>query len=148
MNLSCPIHAVPKPAHTPETDAEVRTVHHIDNSWETEEVYVSFARKLERERDRLKEQVKRIDKAHSELTEICHNIIQKRDKYHGERDQAREQVKALLAQLKGVLDQVDYTAGYCSQTQMIGAVLPALVIKNVRAAIKFAEANPSFGGIP
>ena len=35
-----------------------------------------------------------------------------------------------------LLDQVDYTAGNCSLTEMVGACLPREVINLVRAALK------------
>lgn len=43
--------------------------------------------------------------------------------------------------LKLLLDQVDYTRGACSLTEMVGAVLPKEVIEQCRKAIKDEE-NP------
>ena len=38
--------------------------------------------------------------------------------------------------LQLLLDQVDYTAGACSVTEMVGAVLPLEVIQRCKAALK------------
>lgn len=42
----------------------------------------------------------------------------------------------LRAALLTVLDQVDYTKGACSLTEMVGACLPVEVIKLARAALE------------
>lgn len=51
--------------------------------------------------------------------------------------------KALIEDLEAVLllllDSVDYTAGACGPTEMIGAVLPTVVIDRARAAINKAR---------
>jgi hypothetical protein len=39
-----------------------------------------------------------------------------------------------------VLDQVDYTAGACSLTEMVGAVLPKEVIQKAREALHVEQA--------
>ena len=45
-------------------------------------------------------------------------------------------VKLTVAEaLRLVLDQVDYTAGACSVTEMVGACLPVKVIEIARAAL-------------
>lgn len=41
--------------------------------------------------------------------------------------------------LQLVLDQVDYTSGACSVTEMVGAVLPKEVIAKAREAIAAAD---------
>lgn len=45
----------------------------------------------------------------------------------------------LIAALKLLLDQVDYTVGACRLTDMVGACLDHKVIKRVRAVIAKAE---------
>lgn len=44
-----------------------------------------------------------------------------------------EQLRVALAT---VLDQVDYTAGACALTEMVGACLPVEVIKLARSALE------------
>lgn len=41
-----------------------------------------------------------------------------------------------------LLDQVDYTAGACALTELVGAVLDASVIETCRAALARAAAEP------
>lgn len=41
----------------------------------------------------------------------------------------------LRACLQALLDAVDYTAGNCSPTEMVGAVLPKVLILNARLAL-------------
>lgn len=48
----------------------------------------------------------------------------------GERERAR-----LRAALLTALDHVDYTAGGCSTTEMVGAVLPTEVLQQARAVL-------------
>jgi hypothetical protein len=48
-------------------------------------------------------------------------------------------VAELVAALHLILDSVDYTAGACGLTEMVGAVLPTVVIERARAAIAKAE---------
>jgi hypothetical protein len=50
----------------------------------------------------------------------------------------REQRDALVAALRVVLDQVDYTRGACVVTEMVGACLREKVIKLAHAAIENA----------
>lgn len=38
--------------------------------------------------------------------------------------------------LQTLLDQVDYTRGACRVTEMVGAVLPKVVIENARASLE------------
>ena len=45
----------------------------------------------------------------------------------------------LRAALATVLDQVDYTAGACALTEMVGACLPVEVIKMAREALATTE---------
>lgn len=47
----------------------------------------------------------------------------------------RAEYDALRQWLGVVLDQVDYTSGACTVTEMVGAVLDKDVIKNARAAL-------------
>jgi hypothetical protein len=42
----------------------------------------------------------------------------------------------LRAALQAVLDAVDYTEGACSVTEMVGAVLPKVVIEMAHKALK------------
>jgi hypothetical protein len=44
----------------------------------------------------------------------------------------------ILQALRVLLDQVDYTSGACTMTEMVGAVLPREVLAKARAAIKRA----------
>lgn len=46
----------------------------------------------------------------------------------------RELANVLASALRLVLDQVDYTAGACSVTEMVGACLPASVLAIAHAA--------------
>lgn len=48
--------------------------------------------------------------------------------------EAKEQ--QLRAALLALLDAVDYTTGACSMTELVGAVLPAVLIANARKALK------------
>ena len=48
---------------------------------------------------------------------------------------AQIEVTELRASLGVLLDQVDYTAGACSLTSMVGAALPKEVIDKARAAL-------------
>lgn len=41
----------------------------------------------------------------------------------------------LRACLQAILDAVDYTAGNCNQTEMVGAVLPKILILNARLVL-------------
>ena len=50
----------------------------------------------------------------------------------------RERNAELLQWIQVLLDQVDYTSGACSVTEMVGAVLDKSVIDEARAAIKKA----------
>lgn len=43
--------------------------------------------------------------------------------------------------LRTILDQVDYTAGACALTEMVGAALPVNVIKLAREALAAEKAN-------
>jgi len=45
----------------------------------------------------------------------------------------------LIAALHVILDSVDYTAGACGPTEMVGAVLPIVVISRARETIAKAE---------
>ena len=53
-----------------------------------------------------------------------------------------EQIERSHAKLKQwlatILDQVDYTAGSCGPTEMVGACLPVEVIKQARQALQEA----------
>ena len=62
------------------------------------------------------------------------------ERERAEKDEAK--VAALKAALLTVLDQVDYTVGACSITNMVGACLPADVITMARAAIDAAKQKP------
>lgn len=42
----------------------------------------------------------------------------------------------LKAVLLAILDAVDYTDGACTPTEMVGAVLPEVLIKNAREVLK------------
>lgn len=44
-------------------------------------------------------------------------------------------LEAVVPVLQVLLDQVDYTSGACSLTEMVGAVLPKQVIENARIAL-------------
>jgi hypothetical protein len=44
--------------------------------------------------------------------------------------------EAIKAALETILDAVDYTKGACSVTEMVGAVLPTVLIERARAALK------------
>lgn len=46
------------------------------------------------------------------------------------------QIEVLVQWLGVVLDQVDYTAGACGPTEMVGACLPVEVIKHAREALE------------
>lgn len=52
-----------------------------------------------------------------------------------ELETTRRQRDNLQAALLLVLDQVDYTRGACSLTEMVGACLPTQVIDRARAAV-------------
>jgi hypothetical protein len=54
-------------------------------------------------------------------------------------ERAEAEVAALKAALLTVLDQVDYTVGACSITNMVGACLPVNIITMARAAIDAAK---------
>ncbi len=41
--------------------------------------------------------------------------------------------------LYAILDAVDYTRGACRVNEMVGAVLPQVLIENARAALKSVE---------
>jgi len=76
------------PSSTPETDAALYPMNQVDIVWP------EFARKLERERDEAKAELK-------EYRSIAENIgatkaVSDRDKAVAERDEAREQVKELI----------------------------------------------------
>jgi len=76
------------PSSTPETDAALYPMYQVDIVWP------EFARKLERERDEAKAELK-------EYRSIAENIgatkaVSDRDKAVAERDEAREQVKELI----------------------------------------------------
>jgi hypothetical protein len=45
----------------------------------------------------------------------------------------------LLAALGAILDAVDYTSGSCGFTEMVGAVLPKVLIVNARMAMEHAK---------
>lgn len=47
-----------------------------------------------------------------------------------------DRVEWLKSVILTILDQVDYTAGACSSTEMVGAVLPKQVIKLARKSLK------------
>ncbi len=46
-----------------------------------------------------------------------------------------EREERLDAALRTLLDQVDYTAGACGVTEMVGAVLPKEVIERCKKAL-------------
>lgn len=48
----------------------------------------------------------------------------------------------LLEALQVLLDQVDYTAGNCGITEMVGAVLPKEIIQKARTVIAKAKVEP------
>lgn len=48
----------------------------------------------------------------------------------------------LVEALRLILDQVDYTNGACGVTEMVGAVLPTVVIERARAALSAAGVAP------
>lgn len=50
-----------------------------------------------------------------------------------------DKLEAVVPVLQVLLDQVDYTAGACSLTEMVGAVLPKQVIENARNALADLE---------
>ncbi len=47
-----------------------------------------------------------------------------------------------------ILDHVDYTAGACRPTEMIGAVLPLSVIEQARKAIRRTEIKREASIVP
>ncbi len=51
-----------------------------------------------------------------------------------------DKVEQLRAALATVLDQVDYTAGACSPTEMVAARLPTEVIDLARKALRETQA--------
>lgn len=50
-----------------------------------------------------------------------------------------EVISLLKENLQLLLDQVDYTAGACRATAMVGAVLPMQVLEKVKADLKKTE---------
>lgn len=60
-----------------------------------------------------------------------------------EESEKLEQLKKVSAELvnrcKVLLNQVDYTEGNCRLNEMVGAVLPVEVIRNLRSTITKAE---------
>lgn len=54
-------------------------------------------------------------------------------------DELRVENERLRTALMLVLDHVDYTAGNCRLTEMVGGALPQVVIKAARDALKGGE---------
>lgn len=66
---------------TPETDKAAFKVHHtgLNNGWDTEQVYASLARKMERERDEMEEKVHKYEEA---LAAILRHATSPTCEYH------------------------------------------------------------------
>lgn len=62
-------------------------------------------------------------------TEVNENFQREIHTLRAQLDEAREVIGVLL-------DQVDYTQGACAPTEMVGAVLPILVINKARAYLE------------
>jgi len=64
--------------------------------------------------------------------------------------QANTTVEALRVELLLILDQVDYTAGNCGVTEMVGAVLPREIIARARERLAIAarDVTPKLGPQP
>lgn len=56
----------------------------------------------------------------------------------------KEKLELLRHHLLTVLDQVDYVAGYCHVTEMVGALLPEVIIQNARDALEKTQGRRNY----
>ena len=52
------------------------------------------------------------------------------------KDEATQRSRDLRAALEAILDAVDYKSGACSVTEMVGAVLPPVLIDRARELLR------------